>query len=199
MKKLILLSLLASAVSSQAAITFFDLSGRAGSGLIAGNENGTVLGTPGSGGETGGGIFFDDSTSTLTVNILWSGLQGATAGSSGSATGMHIHGIVGAPDPFLGNSGVVVNFLTNTGSANFTSPSYTVTNNASGTGSVSGTVVLNATAIAALNQSRLYINVHTGLNGGGEIRGNLVPVPEPAGTALAVIGLGLLSARRRRA
>jgi hypothetical protein len=199
MKYLALIAILASPASSNAAVTFFDLAGRAGSGLLAGNETAAVLGTPGSGGETGGGIFFDDSTSTLTVNFLWSGLQGATAGSTGSATGMHIHGIVATTDPFLGNAGVVVNFATNSGSGNFTSPSYTVTNNTNGTGSVSGTVVLNATAITALNQSRLYINIHTALNGGGEIRGNIVPIPEPAGSGLVILGAGLLGLRRRRA
>jgi CHRD domain len=187
-----------SAAVSQAAIVQYDLQGRAGAGLLAGNETAAVLGTPGIGGEFGPGIFLDTTTSTLTINILWSGLQGSAPGTPGSASGMHIHGIVGTADPFLGNAGVVTNFATSGGSANFTAPSFTVSNNTNGTGSVSGTVVLNATALAALNAHRLYINIHSAQNGGGEIRGNIV-IPEPSVTAVSLLAAGLLAGRRRRA
>jgi|TARA_B110000438_G_scaffold281456_1_gene307636 hypothetical protein len=44
-----------------------------------------------------------------------------------------------------------------------------------------------------------YINVHTAANGGGEIRANLVVVPEPSSAAalLGLATLGFLAVRRR--
>jgi hypothetical protein len=51
---------------------------------------------------------------------------------------------------------------------------------------------------AALADGRAYLNIHTSVVPGGEIRGFLVPVPEPALTSV-VAGLGLcgLGAWRR--
>ena len=43
------------------------------------------------------------------MNVGWFGLQGATVGSVGSATGFHIHGPVTTADPFLGNASVLHN------------------------------------------------------------------------------------------
>jgi hypothetical protein len=51
-----------------------------------------------------------------------------------------------------------------------------------------------------LNQ-RAYLNFHTVQYGGGEIRGTLVPVPEPATSMLAALGLlcvGYVAVRRRQ-
>jgi hypothetical protein len=45
---------------------------------------------------------------------------------------------------------------------------------------------------------RSYINFHTTQFGGGEIRGALLVVPEPATAGLLLCGLGALSMRRRR-
>ena len=195
MKKLLSFCLLGIATSAPAAIIQFDLVGKAGVGLLAANENGTILGTPGSGGETGAGIFYDDVANVLTLNFSWTGLQGATAGTFGSATGFHIHGpVVG--DPFLGNVSVLHNISSNTSAAPTTS-SYTVSNLANGSGSVSGTISgLTSTMISDMLAGRWYVNVHSGLNGGGEIRGNMVP--EPSSAILGLTAIGFVLRRRRK-
>jgi hypothetical protein len=55
--------------------------------------------------------------------------------------------------------------------------------------------------VAGLDGGRAYLNVHTSSFPGGEIRGLLVPVPEPETYAMMLGGLGLVgwAARRRRA
>ena len=45
---------------------------------------------------------------------------------------------------------------------------------------------------------RTYLNVHTATNGGGEIRGFLVAIPEPVTAAMAMAALGAVAFRRRR-
>ena len=52
---------------------------------------------------------------------------------------------------------------------------------------------------AGLEQGRGYLNIHTNLFPGGEIRGFLTPaVPEPATWALLLLGFGLAGAALRR-
>jgi len=51
---------------------------------------------------------------------------------------------------------------------------------------------------ADLLAGNTYINIHTPAHPGGEIRGQLIPVPEPATIAGLGVGVGLLALRRRR-
>src|SRR5215218_8417684 len=83
------LTLLAS--SASATIIQFDLIGKAGTGLLSGNENFTINGTPGSGGERGAGISFNDATNVLSMDYGWGTANGFT-NLSGTASGHHIHG-----------------------------------------------------------------------------------------------------------
>src|SRR5262245_24782588 len=68
------LSLMVFAIStglSQGALIQFDLRGNGGAGLLSSNQNGIITGTPGSGGEIGAGIIYDDVTKMLTINVGW--------------------------------------------------------------------------------------------------------------------------------
>jgi len=195
---------LAAPAIASAAIVQFDLMGLGGPGLLSTNEvtsggaPASILGIPGSGGETGAGFSYDDVLNVLTINFAWTGLQGATAGSVGSASGFHIHGPVLATDPFLGTASVLHNMSGNTAGGGAI-PNYTIVNNANGTGSVGGTISnLPAGQIADMLAGKWYVNVHSTLNGPGEIRGNLVVVPEASTAALAALGLLGLARRRRQ-
>jgi hypothetical protein len=178
--------LLTIAPATRATTTQFDLLGKSGPGLLAGNENGVISGTPGSGGEIGAGISFNDATNLLTINIGWGSGNGFT-NLSGNATGHHIHGPTASPAPnsFNENAGIAI-FL----------DSMAGYNSSATNGGFANSVPLTAPQITQLFAGQLYINTHTATNGGGEIRGNLVPVPEPASVGLLAAATLLL--RRRR-
>jgi hypothetical protein len=105
----ILTVVFAFAASAQAATIPFDLQGKAGPGLLAGNQNTTVLGTPGSGGELGSGILFNDVTNLLTINVGWGSGNGFT-NLTGNANAGHIHGLTAsaAPASFTQDAGVMI-------------------------------------------------------------------------------------------
>jgi hypothetical protein len=88
---------------------------------------------------------FDTQTKVLSYTLTFDGL-------TGPATVAHIHG----PANRKANAGVVVQL----GDKNPTSP-------------VTGTVTLTDDQANALASSRLYVNVHTAANPGGEIRGQI--------------------------
>jgi hypothetical protein len=149
------------------------------------------------GAQDGGGARAGTGSGTLTLsgtalslnNIVFSGL-------SANITAAHIHG---AALPGL-NAGVLygidgATFLTKNGDnrggvfngiVNLTDP----------TGN--GTVRSVAQQFTELNQGRWYINVHSAAFPGGEIRGQIVPVPEPSTYALMGLGAGALLVWRRR-
>ena len=142
----------------------------------------------GGGARTGSGIF------NLTLTGTTMALSGSYSGLSANATAGHIHG-PGAPGVSVG---VLYNLVT--------SGNLTIGGTA---GTLSGTVNLVplgtytvAAQIADLDNGRWYFNIHDGNFPGGEIRGQILPVPEPSTLALAGLGLGGLVAwrlRRRRA
>jgi hypothetical protein len=182
----VLLLLVAFATAASAQTIFFDLLGKGGTGLLGSNETGTVT-TPGSGGEIGGGIFLDTATNVLTINVGWGSGNGFTD-LSGNAANAHIHG----PADINTSTGVLVQLGTLAVSG--------ITYDASATsGSITGSFDLDDLSLGTgdLLAGLWYINIHTALNPPGEIRGNLVAIPEPS-SLTALLGLTALFALPRR-
>jgi hypothetical protein len=120
----------------------------------------------------------DDSTG------VWS-LTGTFANLVGTTSNAHIHG----PAP-VGTSAGVVKGLTF--DAGVTSGSLSGSNTLTG--------VYSAAQIADLINGLHYVNLHSTFRQGGEIRGQLLQVPEPVTAILASVScLGLLRRRRQSA
>lgn len=180
--------------SAQAAanIVEFRFEGRAGPGLLPGNEtheiNDPDIYPPGSGDAVGSGLLYNTETRELSMEFAWgsdNGFTDLTGNVRPHPGGIHIHGPTPeGEDPFETAAGVLIHL------GEFPGLDLSATS-----GGFVGTVTLTEEQEQWLFQHRLYVNVHTDINPVGEIRGNLVP--EPGSLALLGVG-GLLLLKRRR-
>jgi hypothetical protein len=145
-------------------------------------------------------VIYDSVLQTLQVSTTFSNLTGTT-------TVAHIHccvdppgtvGVATFPGTFPGFP-VGVTAGSYVGSWDLTqTTSYTAGFLAASGGTASGA---EAALFQGMMNGRAYVNIHTSFAGGGEIRGFLAPVPEPATLSLVALGAGAIAAghRRRRA
>jgi hypothetical protein len=143
-------------------------------------------------------VTLDTVAQTLTVHVVFSGLLGPTTAS-------HIHCCTTAP--FSGNAGVATTTPTFLGfPLGVTSGTYDSTLDLTMASSYNPTFVTlegslaNAESAleAGLASGETYLNIHSMVDPGGEIRGFLAVAPEPATFVLAGLALAGLAIGRRR-
>jgi hypothetical protein len=160
------------------------------------NNAGEGSNSPGTGNAL---VTIDPVLNTMRVQVTFTGLLGTTTAS-------HIH--APTPAPLTGNAGVATTTPTFPGfPLGVTAGTYDQTFDMTQTSSynpsfITGNGGTSASAEAALfadiNALESYLNIHTNLFPGGEIRGFLVgPVPEPTTFALGGAALLALAGLRR--
>ena len=151
-------------------------------------------GSPGFGTGT---VTVDTTANTMQVNFSFSGLLGTTTAChihAATATAFTGNAGVATTTPFFAGFplGVTAGSYNNTLDMTLTSsynPSYVTANGGT-------TASAEAALFSAIAAGKAYLNVHTTVVSGGEIRGFLVLAPTPG--AFGVAGLGGLALLRRR-
>jgi CHRD domain len=151
---------------------------------------------------TGAGLIVIDSTAN-TLNIVFETFTGLL----GTTTASHIHCCT--PGPLTGTAGVATQVPTFSGfplvvTAGTYSMIFDMTNTSTWNpafialegGTAAGA---EAALVAGAAAGEAYLNIHSTFAPGGEIRGFLVPTPEPGTMALAIAALaGIFLASRVR-
>lgn len=141
----------------------------------------------GGGGRTGSGqVFLYLTGSTLSIS------NGNYSGLSGNATVAHIHG----PSGVLPASAGVMYGLSPTFMSTGTTFGNFIAGNLTLLDGVNGYTISQQQAHLA--SGLWYVNIHSSVFGGGEIRGQIGPVPEPTSATLLLGGGVWLLARLKR-
>jgi hypothetical protein len=166
--------------------------------VLAGSTEVPPTGSPGTGFAF---VTIDPVANTLAVSVTFSGLTGTTTAS-------HIHCCTLSPG--VGNAGVATTTPTFPGfplgvmsgsysrifdltQASSYNPAFVTAEG----GTVPGA---EAALIAGIENDETYLNIHSNVDPSGEIRGYLVPAPEPVTWTLFGAGLlGAFAMRRRKA
>ena len=146
-------------------------------------------------------VTFDPIANTMRVETTFSGLLGTTTAS-------HIHccttvpltgaaGVATTTPTFAGfplgvTSGTYDNTLDMTLASSY-NPAFVTANGGT-------TATAESALFDAMLLGKTYLNIHSSVFGGGEIRGFLLPVPEPVTLSLFGAGLaGMVAMRRKKA
>lgn len=146
-------------------------------------------------------VTVDDIAQTMRVQVSFSGLLGGVTAS-------HIHCCTTVAN--AGTAGVATTTPTFTGfPSGVTSGTYDNTfdltlatsYNPAFVSAQGGLASAEAVLLAGMATNKTYLNIHTSVVPGGEIRGFLAAIPEPGTWVLTIAGFGLIGAalRRRRA
>ena len=143
-------------------------------GLHPDNEVGPLVDPPFDvvGNEIGAGLFLDTTTMTLSFTFAY-GSDNGFEDLTDVITGAHIHG----PSTVGVNGPVVFDLMP------------FLTTSADG-GLFIGSLGMTVAQMNDLEDNMFYINLHTPQNSGGEVRGQLIAIPEPS--SMILLGAGLL-------
>jgi hypothetical protein len=144
-------------------------------------------GSPATGNIVGGGITYDDVTNIINFDFAYGsafGFVDFVVDDSGGVAFTTVH--FQAAGPVGINAGVIHDLSA------FHTPSGQVS------GRVTGNVVLSAAQEVDLFDNVIYVNLRSVNSPAGEVRGQLVPVPEPSTVLLGLIAGGACLIRRRR-